>query len=302
MKLCLIAAGLAGGLLATASANASISYSVAGSTYSQNFDSLPNLPVNTNLQTATFTTGWIDDSTTVAGVSVGIPGWFLNHPTDTGGEGGANGNQRLRAGRGSATTGSFWSFGGNASSSSSSTERALGMLPSSTVSGLGDSMRIGLLLTNTTGVPLTSFTVTYDGEQWRDGVGVGAISLSWLYMDELVDPAPNNTWFNAGSAAHFVNSAGFDAPVTNNDDSFPDSTNSVPPLGTTLGITATVDLSSNPWMPGEDLMLRWSQVRTSDSNDGLAIDNLNFTAAVPEPGSLALLGLGGMFLVRRRSR
>jgi hypothetical protein len=173
------------------------------------------------------------------------------------------------------------------------------MLPSGSTAGFGDSMRIGLRLTNTTGAALTSFTVTYDGEQYRDDDAINSISLSYVLNDAL---APLATWHDAGAAAQFVSSAQFNAPVTANDDSWG------LPLGATTGITATVDLSATPWQPGTDLWLRWSQIQMGTSSadnpndDGLAIDNVQFTTAVPEPGSLALLGLGGMFLVRRRSR
>ena len=57
------------------------------------------------------------------------------------------------------------------------------------------------------------------------------------------------------------------------------------------------------WAPGQDLVLRWNSNELSGSDNGLAIDNLSFSA-VPEPSSVALaaIGLGGLSLawVRRR--
>ena len=65
-------------------------------------------------------------------------------------------------------------------------------------------------------------------------------------------------------------------------------------------ITATVAVT---WEPGQSLWLRWRDTNVSGNDDGNALDNVRFTAAVPEPASLAFLGLGAVgVLLRRRGR
>jgi hypothetical protein len=55
------------------------------------------------------------------------------------------------------------------------------------------------------------------------------------------------------------------------------------------------------WQPGDYLILRWFNNDNSGNDLGLGIDDLSFTAAVPEPASLGMLGLGVTMLFRRRS-
>ncbi len=113
---------------------AAILYATAGSTYSQNFDSLPNTPENASLGTTANMAGWIDDTASPAANQVSIVGWYLYHPVAQS-EGGFNGHQRMRIGPGNSTTGAFMSWG-----SSGSTERALGMLNSNTMATQFDPM------------------------------------------------------------------------------------------------------------------------------------------------------------------
>src|SRR5690606_33373831 len=150
---------------------AAVLYSTPGSTYFEDFNSLPtdvrasaNIESGASAPQVDYPNGWTDDSTTVSGDRVGVPGWYLYHPI-TQSEGGANDHQRLRFGTGSSNTGSFWAFASGANNSDATNpEKALGSLSSNTMSAAGESMFIGLRLTNNTGQTLTQFTLTYNGE------------------------------------------------------------------------------------------------------------------------------------------
>src|SRR6266436_6801969 len=158
-------------------ASASVSYTTVGGSYAQDFDSLPNTSSSSSgiLQgtgTGQYTNGWQDDTTTVAGDHFSIQGWYLYHPlTPTGTEIGTNGHQRVRWGTGSGNTGAFYSFG-----STNATDRALGSVSSNTLAAAGAESYIGLRLTNNTGSTLGQFTLSFNGEEWRDGGNSPAVA------------------------------------------------------------------------------------------------------------------------------
>lgn len=288
-------------------ARAAYVYSTPGELYEQNFDSLPNTPANSS-SLGSSPNGWIDNTTTPGSNQFSIPGWYLRHVASQT-EGGANGKQRFRVGHGNGTTGAFYSFGAHSSGSGvntiGSTERALGTLPAATLADTGESMRIGLRITNNTGITLTSFTVTYDGEQWHDGASTS--SLNFSYGIDL----PEATWDNVTGGAvpgsvTFVSALTFAAPVANHS-----GTGGVEVdgngVGKVAGITATIDLpETNLWLPGTDLWLRWSQIQVANlSDDGLAIDNVRFSATgvvVPEPASILLVALAGLGMAASRRK
>src|SRR5688572_8583746 len=162
---------LAGSVALPAVAGAAVIYT--GGTYSQNFDSLPIAPTNTNME-AVITDGWQDDVDPAVSAEndVSIPGWYLWHSVSPASENGFNGNQRMRISNGSSNTGAFYSYGAN-----TVTERSLGSVGSTTIANQptgtppANDTRVltALRLTNNTGGELTEFTLTYTGEQWRDG-------------------------------------------------------------------------------------------------------------------------------------
>jgi len=56
------------------------------------------------------------------------------------------------------------------------------------------------------------------------------------------------------------------------------------------------------WSPGTWLVLRWDGKDVTGQDNGLAIDNLSFSAGVPEPTGAVLAGVAAIVLgaVRRR--
>jgi hypothetical protein len=261
------------GLAALSGSDALAQVSYTGGTYSQNFDGLPTTYAN-NGKVGDSPDGWIDDTASPGANQFSIPGWYLYFPTSTG-EGGANGHQRFRFGNG-RNTGAFWGFG----SSAADPEKALGSIGATTVSPNGTEMYTALRLTNNTGVAQTSFTVSYDGEQWRDG---NASTPETLRFDYALGATLSGmgAWNDPATAFTSVPALNFTSPV------FSGTTDSGTAVdgntaGKVAGITGSV-FNIN-WLPGQDLWLRWADPQlASFDDDGLAIDNVSFVTPATGP-------------------
>jgi hypothetical protein len=235
--------------------------------------------------------GWQDDTTTIPNSHISVPGWYLYHPIVPATENGFNGHQRFRMGPGQ-NTGGFWGFGLTAFD----TEKALGSIGSTTTAANGANMYIALRLTNGTAITLNSFSLTYDGEQWRDGQSASGETLSFDYSLTAND----TDWFSSTGFTP-IPALNFTSPV------FADTNTSGTPVngsseGRVPDITATINDIS--WAPGTDLWLRWADPQLAGgADDGLAIDEVRFVA-IPEPGqfSFVALALIGAFRCRRCSR
>ena len=265
-----------------------ISYTTPGSVYSENFDGLPtDAPSNASIESGSYLDGWQDDTTTAPN-HVSVPGWYLHHPLSPAAENGFDGNQRFRMGPG-ANTGSFWGF---ATASSTNPEKALGSIGSTTVAVDGAKMFMGLRFVNNTGVTLNSVTVTYNGEQWRDGQSPSGETLLFDYSLS----ATTADWF---STAVFTAVQGLDftSPVVAGVSNGGTSVNgNVEGLVTDISSTIT----GISWAPGADLWLRWGDPQLAgNADDGLAIDNVR-VSAVPEPGTVSLFAVAAVTLLGYR--
>lgn len=269
-------AGYAASVLAThpSIALAAVPYSTPGSSYTQNFDSLPNSPNNASLVGQS--KEWQDDTSSPAVGHISIPGWYLWHPlVPDGGEDGFNGHQRLRITTGSSTTGTFYSFGANAS-----TERALGSLVSTTLADNGDSMFMGLRLTNNTGVTLNKFTLQFNGEQWRDQIGTPNVAkvLTFGYRTDAT-----STEFTYSSVFAANSGLDFTAPVVGATAATVD--------GNVAGRVSIgpVSISHLNWAPGTDLWVRWADVGVGGSDDAIGIDDVSFSAVAGDVSDQAFI-------------
>jgi hypothetical protein len=114
---------------------AQVSMTVSGS-YIPDFNSLPNTG---NIA------GWTDNVT--------LSNWYADRqntpPLDS-----------IRIGQGSSNKAGFYSFG-----TGTAIDRAMG----SVASGTFGTIAYGILLQNNSGVAINNVTITYTGEQWRNG-------------------------------------------------------------------------------------------------------------------------------------
>jgi hypothetical protein len=243
---------------------AQVVYSSNGSTYSQDFNSINS-------------TTWANNST--------ITGWSLFNKTPTA-------ITSVVIDNGTGITRSFAIYG-----TTSAPDRALGTLtggtdyfgiPSAgTVAGY---IAVGLL--NSSGVTLGSFTVSYDGEQWRNSNNLNRHSLVMQYGVGASFTAVT-TWTAAGSGFNFT------SPIATATAGALDGNAAA---NRRAGLGGTVQIGSS-WADGSTLWLRWVVNNEVGNDHGLAIDNFSFVA-VPEPSEYAAMagaGLIGFAVWRRRS-
>jgi hypothetical protein len=172
------------------------------------------------------------------------------------------------------------------------TDRAFGTQSRSDNSDTtSDFARFGLQLTNDTGATLTEFTLSFTAEQWR---AIGGQAADQLTFDYQVFSSGGS--LTAPSGWTDVDAFTFEAPQTVGSSAWLDGNDSANQEVFSETITGI------NWGAGEELWLRWNDVSTLHAMMG--IDDLTFTAAVPESSSYALLmGLSvGALLVTRRRR
>lgn len=142
-------------------------------------------------------------------------------------------------------------------------DRALGSLAGATP---GNFM-VAVRLRNNTATTFTSFTLRYDGEQWRSSSSAArTLAFAWTTdaVANLNDPAVR--W----RANRFLN---FSSPVTSGAGIALDGNAAPNRKASILSI-----VSGLSWAPGTDLWIRFTNPSVSGGNHGLAIDNFAFSA------------------------
>jgi hypothetical protein len=251
---------------------AAISYSATGSSYFQAFDSLAASGTDHV---------WNNGST--------LDGWYLYRVTDR------NNPTPFAiaaydASDGSADNGRFYSFGKNG-------DRALGAVGHA---NFGDSTSQATLVfnnapdgwiaasfVNATGIELEQFTISYDGEQWRDA-------------GDNEPPYAQTMEFQYGFGADFSTVSTWQSPGGNFDFTSPIYTTTSGAIdGNDEGRVADLGgtISGLAWQADETLWLRWVERNDLAFDHGMGIDNLEFSAeglsvaAVPEAGGAVVFGL-----------
>ncbi|MBC7774892.1 MAG: T9SS type A sorting domain-containing protein [Phycisphaerae bacterium] len=203
-------------------------------TYTENYDGLANTGSNIT---------WTDNTT--------IVGWYATRTT-------------YNAGTGSSATGALYSFG-----STSSGERALG----SVASGTTGTIYYGLRIKNSSGQNLVSITLSFNGEQWRQGSG-GSDVLNFAYqIGATVTSLTAGSWTAVSALNYTATNSGAEGALDGN-------TNQSP-------ISGTITLS----VPnGQEVMLRWEDINNTGNDDGVSIDDFSISA-ISLPIELVILNV-----------
>jgi autotransporter-associated beta strand protein len=244
----------------SAYAGTTITYGTAGSAYTQNFDGLQqtgNAPTVSG-------NGPFDLSTTFgnANPETDLNGWYAEKI------GGTGANLILRVDTGSLTAGAIYSYG-----ASGSTNRALGSLASGTTIG-----QFGAVLVNNTGTTLNTVSLSYTGEQWRNGGGTAVGTASNNVG------VPNTLSFSYSLGSTTIDSSG-GSFISFPSLGFTDTQHNGTVAGAALDGTNPANqvavngaINNLTWAPGQSLVIRWQDTNDSGNDDGIAIDNLTFSA------------------------
>lgn len=202
------------------------------------------------LVTSGFPSSWTDNTTLV--------GWYAR--TDATSPIGTN----YGANNGSSNTGALYSFG-----TTSATDRALGMASSNSFTGSTAGVNKGYYgwrLKNNTGAAITSLTITWTGEQWRQEDNATAHTISLFYQTgTTVTSLTGGTWTSASSV--------FTTPITGSGSTA--TLNGNLAANRTAGISTTISISL---AAGDEIMLRWEDLNDVGNDHGMGIDDVSVVA------------------------
>lgn len=270
------------GLVSTSLAQ-TVNYATAGSTYTQNFDSLGG-----SSQTNGATMAWSDGTT--------LQGWYSLLQTGSSAvaisvDDGTVASSDKIADLGfntNSTSGNYANPG-----SPPGTNRALGSQPNSTIAA---NMYYAVALTNNTGQTLNNFSLAYVAELWRTASTATGFDPSYTVQYQIFNAGTESTDISATGYVNTGVNSGFSGVA--NTTGFVDGTNPANQdsvSGTVTGIS---------WGVGQELWIRWSDNvldgAGSKTNQLLGIDNVSVSTAVPEPVATTGLVLIGLAAYQRR--
>lgn len=232
-----------------------LSYDTSGATIVEDFD--------LGLPSGAATPTWTDNSV--------FPSWYAYQSATSA----APTNYRITS-SGNSTQAQLYQY----RPSAGSTNGALGTRPSGTT---GD-MMTGVQITNNTGTTLTSFSLSYTGEQWFESATAQNNQLIVAYQFGSPANLSDGVWTN-------ITDLTFNSPQNSGADITLDGT-----LPANQEVLSTSTIGSINWASGTDLWLRWFDANSSGFDQALAIDDVTFSA-VPEPSTYALIASVGILAV-----
>lgn len=223
---------------------------------------------NEGLPSGSSTPTWVDNSV--------FTGWYA---FETGTSGSPADYRITSSGNSSAADLYQWR------SSASSTDGALGTRPSSST---GD-MMLGLRITNNTGMTLTEFTLSYIGEQWFESQTDQNNQFIVSYQIGTVSSLDSGSWTTIDALEYNTeHESGADTSLIGSD------------LVNQVALSAET-ISSVVWEDETDIWIRWFDSNSSGFDQGIAIDDVNFSA-IPELSNIALLLGGSVFAIASMCR
>jgi hypothetical protein len=184
---------------------------------------------------------------------------------------------KFGASNGDQSTGGAISFG-STNNVAASANRALGLLATSSTGATA----FGLKLVNETASSLGQITLHFTGELWRQAAVAKSLIFSYW-----IDPTGTNS-FGTNSTAQ----------LSALDVSFPtlsSATNPIPVDGTLPANQISVGVTNQAiaaWDPGAALWLTWQMTDPAGKGQGLAIDDLTFSASPSSTVATAVLSIG----------
>lgn len=241
--------------------------SLTGTTFSENFDGLPNSGGPTILS-----------SNPQIGTQFALSGTSFVATETTG----STGTFQFIFDNGNSGTGAVLSLG-----ATGSTERALGSLASgSTI------VTFGVQIVNNTGSAISRVDLAGFAEQYRSSTVIQNIINAQFFIGTGTGAVTNSNFLTANG---FTDLDSFDlvgdAPVTTN--------GVITPTSTAISAAITTEIAA-----GDSLFLRFVDTNDNGNDAAIGLDGFTLTATpVPEPTTILALsaaGLGALRLVRRR--
>ncbi len=190
---------------------------------------------------------WIDGVT--------LEGWYSTRET-------------YNASPGTSTTGALYSFG-----STGNSDRALGSIASNATS----SILYGARFYNDTDTTLSSLSISYTGEQWRNGGNTTQQKLDFAYQIDAPS-LTGGTWID-------FDPLDFVGPIASSSAGALDGNNSA------NRVQLSDTLTGFSLAPGQEIWLRWFDANDPGNDHGLAIDDLQVSSSAL-PG-ISIIETGG---------
>jgi len=215
----------------------------------------------TGSYTQNFNTGLVSSGSGTFLNNSTIPNWFAKRSGTA---------TSIAANTGTTTTGNLYSFG------TAAADRALGSIGSNN-SAAGD-FAYGLLLRNTSGITITTFSVAYTGEQWRVENN-DAQSVTFWYKIGSTIASVNDLQPNNNSSWTEVTALKFTSPKINLSGAALDGN-----LAANRTVISTVTFPSFGLANNEYIMIKWDDPNHQPGSDhALAIDDVTVSWSTVPP-------------------